>query len=114
MSQPPKIWICVVDGLRLAGVSFDRRKGNGPRQARRLDKQPGQEDITMTNAKRFYAVQIGNDYSSDWGSTRKRDAIVMAHQAARENPGKEIRISICTTDDDYCEREIVIRDGSRA
>lgn len=73
-----------------------------------------QEDITMTNAKRFYAVQIGNDYSSDWGSTRKREAIVMAHQAARENPGKEIRISICTTDDDFCEREIVIREGSLA
>ena len=115
MSQPPKIWNCAFDGLRLDGVSFDRRKGNGPRQARRPDKRPRRkEDITMTNAKRFYAVQIGNDYSSDWGSTRKREAIVMAHQAARENPGKEIRISICTTDDDYCEREIVIRDGSRA
>ena len=112
MSQPPKIWNCVFDGLRLAGVSFDRRKGNGPRQARRLDKQPGQEDTTM--AKRFYAVQIGNDYSSDWGSTRKREAIVMAHQAARENPGKEIRISICTTDDDFCDRQIIIREGSRA
>ena len=114
MSQPPKIWICVVDGLRLAGVSFDRRKGNDPRQARRPARAGAEEDITMTNAKRFYAVQIGNDYSSDWGSTRKRDAIVMAHQAARENPGKEIRISICTTDDDFCDREIVIRKGSRA
>ena len=113
MSQLPKIWNCAFDGLRLAGVSFDRRKGNGPRQTRRPDKRPGQEDITMTNAKRFYAVQIGNDYSSDWGSTRKREAIVMAHQAARENPGKEIRISICTTDDDFCEREIIIRAGSR-
>lgn len=68
----------------------------------------------MTKSKRFYAVQIGNDYSSDRGSTRKREAIVMAHQAARENPSKEIRISICTTDDDFCEREIIIRAGSRA
>ena len=67
----------------------------------------------MTNAKRVYAVQTGNDYSSAWGSTRKRDAIVMAHQAARENPGKEIRISICTTDDDFCDREIIVRGGSR-
>ena len=114
MSQPPKIWNCAFDGLRLAGVSFDRRKGNGPRQSRRPTRAGAEEDITMTNAKRFYAVQIGNDYSSDWGSTRKREAIVMAHQAARENPGKEIRISICTTDDDFCEREIVIRGGSRA
>lgn len=72
-----------------------------------------EEDFTMTKAKRFYAVQVGSDFSSDWGSTRKREAIVMAHQAARENPGKEIRISVCTTDDDFCEREIVIREGSR-
>lgn len=65
-------------------------------------------------AKKFYAVQVGNDFSSDWGSTRKREALVMAHQAARENPGKEIRISVCREDDDYCEQEIVIREGSRA
>ena len=110
MSQPPKIWICVVDGLRLAGVSFDRRKGNGPQQGHRPGKRPEKENIM---SKKYYAVQIGNDYSSDWGSTRKREAIVMAHQAARENPGKEIRISICTTDDDFCDREIIIRDGSR-
>ena len=64
-------------------------------------------------SKKYYAVQIGNDYSSDWGSTRKREAIVMAHQAARENPGKELRISICTTDEDFCESEIIIREGSR-
>ena len=70
-----------------------------------------QEDITM--AKKFYAVQIGSDFSSDWGSTRKHEAIVMAHRAARENPGKEIRISVCREDDDYCEREIIIREGSR-
>ena len=111
MSQPPKIWNCAFDGLRLAGVSFDRRKGNGPRQARRPTRVGSEEDTTMS--KRFYAVQIGNDYSSDWGSTRKREAIVMAHQAARENPGKEIRISICTTDDDFCDRQIIIREGSR-
>ena len=76
----------------------------------RPGKRPEKENIM---SKKFYAVQIGNDYSSDWGSTRKREAIVMAHQAARENPGKEIRISICTTDDDFCEREIIVRDGSR-
>nr|DAU29484.1 MAG TPA: hypothetical protein [Caudoviricetes sp.] len=28
--------------MRLAAVSCDRRKGNGPRQARRPDKRPGQ------------------------------------------------------------------------
>ena len=49
MSQPPKIWNCVFDGLRLAGVSFDRRKGNGPRQARRLDKRPEKNDKEKTH-----------------------------------------------------------------
>ena len=41
-------------------------------------------------AKKFYAVQIGNDYSSDIGSTIKRDALRMAKQEARRNPGKEV------------------------
>lgn len=71
----------------------------------------GEGEYTM--AKKFYAVQIGNDYSSDWGSTRKRDAFAMARRAARENPGKEIRISVCTVNDDYCMRQIIICDGSR-
>ena len=29
-------------------------------------------------AKKFYAVQVGNDYSSDIGSTIKREALRMA------------------------------------
>ena len=110
MSQPPKIWNCAfaVCALMLYHVIVARATDNdtppaGNRRRRR-----------DTMSKKFYAVQIGNDYSSDWGSTRKREAIVMAHQAARENPGKEIRISICTTDDDFCERQIIIREGSRA
>ncbi len=112
MSQPPKIWNCAFEvcALMLYHVIVAMATGNNTPPA---GQAAGEEDITMTKAKRFYAVQIGNDYSSDWGSTRKREAIVMAHQAARDNPGKEIRISICTTDDDFCEREIIVRDGSR-
>lgn len=64
--------------------------------------------------RNFYAVQVGNDYACDYGSTRKREAFVMARRAARENPGREIRICVCSTDDDFCIREIIIRDGSRA
>ena len=61
--------------------------------------------------KKFYAVQVGNDYSSDNGSTVKREAMKMARAAAKENPGMQIRISVCKVDDDYCMQEIVIRDG---
>lgn len=46
---------------------------------------------------RFYAVQVGDDYSQDYGSTRKRNAIVMAHAEMRSprNNGKEVRIAVC-------------------
>lgn len=61
--------------------------------------------------KKFYAVQVGKDYSSDYGSTVKREAFRMARAEAKENPGMQIRISVCTVDDDFCLQEIVIRDG---
>lgn len=60
---------------------------------------------------KFYAVQHGSDYSSDYGSTVKRKAYTMAHELGREYPRDEIRISVCTIDDDYCTREIIIREG---
>lgn len=59
----------------------------------------------------FYAVQHGNDYSSDYGSTNKRKAYSMAHALEREYPQDEIRISVCSIDDDFCTREIIIRSG---
>ena len=64
-------------------------------------------------AKRFYAVQHGDDYSSDWGSTNKRKAYAMARAMCKEYPDEEIRIVYCTTDSDFCDREIVIREGIR-
>lgn len=63
-------------------------------------------------SKRFYAVQVGDDYSSDYGSTVKRAAFRMARAEAKENPGKQIRISVCREDDDFCEQEIIVRDGA--
>lgn len=60
---------------------------------------------------KFYAVQHGNDYSSDYGSTVKRKAYTMAHELGREYPQDEIRISVCTIDDDFCTREIIVREG---
>ena len=66
-------------------------------------------------SKNWYAVQVGNDYTSDYGSTVKREALRMARQEAKkpENDGLEIRIAVCSTDDDYCQDEIIVRDGSR-
>lgn len=61
--------------------------------------------------KKWYAVQIGDDFSSDYGSTRKRDALKMAHAAARKHPAEEIRIAICSTDSDFCTEEIIIQRG---
>ena len=63
--------------------------------------------------KKFYAVQVGTDYSSDNGSTNKREALRMAKQEARRNPGKEVRISVCTEGDDFCTAEIIVQEGSR-
>ena len=59
--------------------------------------------------KKFYAVQHGNNYSSDYGSTNKREAMRMARELAEEFPKEEIRISICTTNNDFCMKEIIIQ-----
>lgn len=66
-------------------------------------------------SKNWYAVQVGDDYTSDYGSTVKCEALRMARQEAKkpENDGLEIRIAVCSTDDDYCRDEIIVRDGSR-
>lgn len=61
--------------------------------------------------KKFYAVQHGNDYSSDFGSTNKREAMKMARELGNEFPNDEIRISVCTTDDDFCMEEIIVREA---
>ena len=62
-------------------------------------------------AKRFYAVQHGDNYDSDWGSTIKREALKLAKQAHLDYPGEEIRISICRENDDTCESEIIVYEG---
>ena len=50
-----------------------------------------------------------NAYSSDIGSTIKREALRMAKQEARRNPGNEVRIAVCTTADDFCTAEIIVQ-----
>lgn len=65
--------------------------------------------------KKFYAIQIGDNYECDYGSTVKREAIKMANAQKRipSNDGLEIRIAVCSTDSDYVTDEIIIRSGDR-
>lgn len=66
-------------------------------------------------SKNWYAVQVGSDYTSDYGSAVKREALRMARKEAKkpENNGLEVRIAVCSTDDDYCQDEIIVREGMR-
>lgn len=67
-------------------------------------------------SKNWYAVQVGSDYASDYGSTVKREALRMARKEAKkpENDGLEVRIAVCSTDNDYCREVIVVRDGANS
>lgn len=66
-------------------------------------------------SKNWYAVQVGSDYTSDYGSTVKREALRMAREEAKkpENNGLEVRIAVCSADDDYCHDVIIVREGAR-
>lgn len=65
--------------------------------------------------KRFYAVQHGDNFDWDYGSTVKREAVKMANAMKHypEYDGEEIRIAVIDCDIDYCMEELIIRDGVR-
>ena len=65
--------------------------------------------------RRFYAVQHGNDFDWDYGSTVKIKAEKMANAMKRNNDydGEEIRIAVINCDTDFCIEEIIIRQGNR-
>lgn len=65
--------------------------------------------------KHWYAVQVGDEIDCGYGSTVKREAIKMANAMKRDHDydGKEIRIVVTYCDDDFCEDEIIIRNGER-
>ena len=65
----------------------------------------------LSYMKRYYAVQVGDYYACDIGSTVKRNAFRMARRAAKQNPGYEVRIVLCTTDDDFIDDVIYIQRG---
>lgn len=64
-------------------------------------------------SRRFYAVQRGDNYGCDYGSTVKRQAMKMARQEHKDYPGEEIRICLCREDDNTCDGEIVVYPGRR-
>ena len=61
-------------------------------------------------ARRFYAVQVGNDTACDYGSTRKREAYKMAREEAKEHPYEQVAICWCTTEDNFCDYLDVIQE----
>ena len=61
----------------------------------------------------WYAVQHGDNFESDLGSTVKREAYKMARALHKEFPKEEIRIALCTTEGDFCEGEIIVYNGIR-
>ena len=64
-------------------------------------------------SKRWYAVQHGNNFESDRGSSVKREAMKIARQMHKDYPGEEIRICLCREDNDFCEGEIIVFEGKR-
>lgn len=64
----------------------------------------------MTKNK-FYAVQIGDNFDWDNGAETLEAAEAMAREEIAD--GKEIRIAVIDVDTDYCEQEIIVREGSR-
>ena len=73
----------------------------------------------MGKQKKYYAVQIGENYDYDFdGSTVKREAFRIARRYAR-NPayaGKAVRVVDIDVDDngcmEYCNAEYIVSDGT--
>ena len=62
----------------------------------------------------FYAVQHGDEFSCDLGGSEVyREALAVAEDFHSWYPGEEIRMCVCKTDDDFCQKEIVVYEGTR-
>ena len=63
----------------------------------------------------FYAVQNGCNFDWDWGSKSYNKAVEMVNDLItdREYDGQEIRIAVIDVDNNFCEKEIVMREGIR-
>lgn len=65
-------------------------------------------------SKRWYAVQLGDDLDCGYGSTVKREAMKMANRLAKQYPDEKISICLCREGSDFCEGEIIVRNGKNA
>lgn len=61
--------------------------------------------------RRYYSVQVGDDYTDDYGSTVKREAFRMARREAKANPDKEVRIALRTVENSDVEDVIIVQEG---
>ena len=64
---------------------------------------------------KFYAVQHGENYDWDNGSVFYQLAYYMAAAMISDTDydGQQIRIAVIDTDTEYCDEEIILRDGYR-
>lgn len=65
--------------------------------------------------EKFYAVQHGDNFDWDYGSTVKGEAVKMANSMKHDPDykGEEIRIAVIDCESNVCDEEIVIREGTR-
>ena len=63
----------------------------------------------------FYAVQNGCNFDWDYGTGNYNDAVTMAKNLMddRDYDGQEIRIAVIDVDNNFCDKEIVMREGIR-
>ena len=65
--------------------------------------------------KKFYAVQNGSNFDWDNGSKNYEEAIEMTNELVADHnyDGEEIRIAVIDVDNNFCDDEIIIREGNR-
>ena len=65
--------------------------------------------------KKFYAVQNGSNFDWDNGSKNYEEAIEMTSELVADHnyDGEEIRIAVIDVDNNFCDDEIIIREGNR-
>lgn len=63
----------------------------------------------------FYAVQNGSNFDWDYGAGIYSSAVAMAKNLMddRDYDGQEIRIAVIDVENNFCENEIIMREGIR-
>ena len=63
----------------------------------------------------FYAVQNGSNLDWDYGAGIYSSAVAMAQDLMNDldYDGQEIRIAVIDVKNNFCEKEIVVREGIR-